>query len=216
MVSSRKNAKRIALIILGASILAFGSYNLNYQNDVTEGGVLGLMLLLQHLFNISPSITSIIIDFSLFCIGMKFLGKKFLLLASLSTVTFSITYKMWESIGFIIPNLTNHMILASILAGICVGVGVGIVVRAGAASGGDDVIAIIVSKFTRFKMNHMYYIMDATVLLLSLTYISYEKIIYSVIAVLVSGKLISVIYEIGRSEAKISKESKVIENPALV
>lgn len=215
MVSSRKNAKRIALIILGASILAFGSYNLNYQNDVTEGGVLGLMLLLQHLFNISPSITSIIIDFSLFCIGMKFLGKKFLLLASLSTITFSITYKLWESIGFIIPTLTNHMIFASILSGIFVGVGAGIVVRAGAASGGDDVIAIIGSKFTRVKMNHMYYIMDAIVLLFSLTYINPEKIIYSVIAVLVSGKLISIIYELGKPKAKV-RENEVVESVALV
>ncbi|MGL4875098.1 MAG: YitT family protein [Clostridium sp.] len=216
MVSSRKNVKMIALIILGASILAFGSYNLNYQNDVTEGGVLGLMLLLQHIFNISPSITSIIIDFSLFIIGMKFLGKKFLLLASLSTVTFSLTYKLWESIGFVIPNLTHHMILASILSGIFVGVGAGIVVRAGAASGGDDVIAIIGSRLTKLKMNQVYYIMDAAVLLLSVIYISPRSLIYSVIAVLISGKLISVIYELGRTEESGKKEKKVTANPALV
>ncbi|MFR8619569.1 MAG: YitT family protein, partial [Romboutsia timonensis] len=47
------------LIIIGATILSFGSYNFNYQNNVTEGGVLGLLLLLQHVFNISPSITSV-------------------------------------------------------------------------------------------------------------------------------------------------------------
>ncbi|MGL5648407.1 MAG: YitT family protein [Clostridium sp.] len=208
----------IALVILGASILAFGSYNLNFQNDVTEGGVLGLMMLLQKLFGISQSITSIVIDFSLFLIGMKFLGKKFLLLASLSTITYSITYKLWESIGFVLPNLTHHMILAGILSGIFVGVGVGIVLRAGAASGADDVVAIIVSKFTRLKMSHVYYIMDAVVLLLSLTYISPERLIYSVIAVLASGKLASTIFEIGRKEKvkKEKKEKEMVAKPALV
>ena len=55
--------KSILLIIIGATILSFGSYNFNYQNNVTEGGVLGLLLLLQHVFNISPSITSEVIDF---------------------------------------------------------------------------------------------------------------------------------------------------------
>ena len=54
--------KSILLIIIGATILSFGSYNFNYQNNVTEGGVLGLLLLLQHVFNISPSITSVVID----------------------------------------------------------------------------------------------------------------------------------------------------------
>ena len=93
--------KSILLIIIGATILSFGSYNFNYQNNVTEGGVLGLLLLLQHVFNISPSITSVVIDFSLFTIGSKFFGKKFLLYSILSTITFSSTYKIWEKIGFL-------------------------------------------------------------------------------------------------------------------
>ena len=48
--------KSILLIIIGATILSFGSYNFNYQNNVTEGGVLGLLLLLQHVFNIFTSL----------------------------------------------------------------------------------------------------------------------------------------------------------------
>ena len=79
--------KSILLIIIGATILSFGSYNFNYQNNVTEGGVLGLLLLLQHVFNISPSITSVVIDFSLFTIGSKFFGKKFLLYSILNAIT---------------------------------------------------------------------------------------------------------------------------------
>lgn len=91
----KETLKSILLIIIGASILSFGSYNFNYQNNVTEGGVLGLLLLMQQIFNISPSITSVIIDFSLFAIGTKFFGKRFLLYSVLSTITFSNTYKIW-------------------------------------------------------------------------------------------------------------------------
>ena len=185
--------KSILLIIIGATILSFGSYNFNYQNNVTEGGVLGLLLLLQHVFNISPSITSVVIDFSLFTIGSKFFGKKFLLYSILSTITFSSTYKIWEKIGFLVPSFTNNMLIASILAGI--GVGVGLVVRGGGASGGDDVIALLGNKLLKLKVNHVYLATDAIVLLMSLVYLDIKQVFFSIIAVTISGKIISIIYK---------------------
>ena len=187
--------RSILLIMVGATILSFGSYNFNYQNNITEGGVLGLLLLLQHVFSISPSITSVVIDFSLFAIGSKFFGKKFLLYSILSTTTFSFTYKIWEHIGFLVPSFTHNMLIASILAGICVGVGVGLVVRGGGASGGDDVIALLGNKFLKLKVNHVYLITDAIVLLMSLVYLDIKQVFFSIIAVTTSGKIISLIYK---------------------
>lgn len=191
----KETLKSILLIIIGASILSFGSYNFNYQNNVTEGGVLGLLLLMQHVFNISPSITSVIIDLSLFAIGTKFFGKRFLLYSVLSTITFSTTYKIWESVGFLIPSFTNNMLIASILAGIGVGVGVGLVVRGGGASGGDDVIALLGNKLLKLKVNHVYLVTDAIVLLMSLVYLDIKQVFFSIIAVTISGKIISIIYK---------------------
>lgn len=191
----KETLKSILLIIIGATILSFGSYNFNYQNNVTEGGVLGLLLLMQQIFNISPSITSVIIDFSLFAIGTKFFGKRFLLYSVLSTITFSTTYKIWESVGFLIPSFTNNMLIASILAGIGVGVGVGLVVRGGGASGGDDVIALLGNKLLKLKVNHVYLVTDAIVLLMSLVYLDIKQVFFSIIAVTISGKIISIIYK---------------------
>lgn len=191
----KETLKSILLIMIGATILSFGSYNFNYQNNVTEGGVLGLLLLMQHVFNISPSITSVIIDFSLFAIGTKFFGKRFLLYSVLSTIAFSTTYKIWESVGFLIPSFTNNMLIASILAGIGVGVGVGLVVRGGGASGGDDVIALLGNKLLKLKVNHVYLVTDAIVLLMSLVYLDIKQVFFSIIAVTISGKIISIIYK---------------------
>lgn len=195
MRSKQKIIKSVILVILGSTILSFGSYNFNYQNNITEGGVLGLLLLMKNLFDISPSITSLIIDLSLFAIGSRFFGKRFLLYSLTSTVTFSLTYKIWESIGFIVPSLTNNMLLASILAGLGVGIGVGFVVRGGGAAGGDDVMALLGNKFTPFKINHIYLITDITVLLLSLSYLDFKQIFFSMIAVSISGKIISLLYK---------------------
>ena len=191
----KETLKSIILIIIGATILSFGSYNFNYQNNVTEAGVLGLLLLMQHIFNISPSITSIVIDFSLFAIGSKFFGKRFLLYSILSTITFSTTYKIWESIGFLVPSFKNNMLIASILAGIGVGIGVGLVVRGGGASGGDDVIALLGNKLLKIKVNYVYLATDAIVLFMSLVYLDIKQVIFSIIAVTISGKIISMIYK---------------------
>ena len=200
--------RSILLIIIGATILSFGSYNFNYQNNITEGGVLGLLLLLQHVFNISPSVTSVVIDFSLFTIGSKFFGKKFLLYSILSTTTFSFTYKVWEHIGFLVPSFTHNMLIASILAGIGVGIGVGLVVRGGGASGGDDVIALIANKLINLKVNHVYLITDGIVLLLSLVYLDIKQIFFSIIAVTISGKIISILYKDDKEDYK-NKEKEV-------
>ena len=191
----KKYKKNLLLIVLGSCILAFGSFNFNYQNNVTEGGVLGLLLLIKNIFDISPSITALIIDLSLFALGSKFFGKQFLGLSIFASLSFSAWYKLWESIGFIVPNLTNNMLIASILAGMGVGIGIGIIVRAGAAAGGDDVIALIGEKLTPFKINHVYMITDFIVLILSLSYLSFKQIFFSLIAVTISGKVISIMYD---------------------
>ena len=191
----KKYIKNLLLIVLGSCVLAFGSFNFNYQNGVTEGGVLGLLLLIKNIFDISPSVTSLIIDLSLFAFGAKFFGKKFLILSIFSSLSFSSWYKIWESIGFVVPNLTNNMLLASILAGIGVGIGIGIIIKAGGAAGGDDVIALIGAKLTSIKINHIYMITDFIVLVLSLSYLSFKEIFFSLIAVTISGKVISLMYD---------------------
>ena len=71
-MEKRTHAKHIILILLGSLILSFGIYNLNYQNNITEGGVLGLLLLLKNLFNIELSVANLIIDTALLIMAYKF------------------------------------------------------------------------------------------------------------------------------------------------
>ncbi|MCR8745027.1 YitT family protein [Romboutsia lituseburensis] len=216
MRSKKQILKSIVLIILGSTILSFGSYNFNYQNSVTEGGVLGLILLIKNVFDISPSITSLMIDLSLFALGSKFFGKKFLLYSMLSTASFSTTYKIWENIGFLVPSFQNNMLIASILAGIGVGIGVGLVVRGGGAAGGDDVIALLGNKFTKFKVNHIYLFTDAVVLIMSLVYLDIKQVFFSIIAVSISGKLISMLYNENDESENNDKDDEYTEESLMI
>ena len=64
-------------LVLGASILSFGLYNVHSQSGITEGGVLGMTLLLHHWFGISPSISGFLMDVSCYLLAFRFLGTSF-------------------------------------------------------------------------------------------------------------------------------------------
>lgn len=193
MDDRRTKLKHIILILLGSLILSFGIYNLNYQNNITEGGVLGVLLLLKNLFDIEPSVANLIIDMSLLIIAYKFFGKQFLIHSIIATLSFSIFYGIFESIGPLIPVLQSKFIV-TILSGLFVGVGVGIIVRNGAAAGGDDALAMVISKVTSMTIGNVYMVGDIAVLILSLTYLSVYDIFWSLIAVNISGRTIDFIY----------------------
>ena len=201
MDDRRTQAKNIILILIGSLILAFGIYNLNYQNNITEGGVLGVLLLLKNLFDIEPSVANLILDISLLIIAYKFFGKQFLLNSIIATLSFSTFYEIFESIGPLIPVLQSKFIV-TILSGLFVGIGVGIIIRNGAAAGGDDALAMVISKITSVTIGNVYLIGDVAVLILSLTYLSVYDIFWSLIAISISGRTIDFIYNFNNKLSK--------------
>ena len=116
-----------------------------------------------------------------------------------ATFSFSTFYEVFESIGPLIPVL-NSKFIVTILSGLFVGVGVGIIVRNGAAAGGDDALAMVISKITSLNIGNVYMIGDVAVLMLSLTYLSVYDIFWSLIAVNISGRTIDFIYNFNKSK----------------
>ena len=96
----KEKIKHYSWLALGAAILSFGLFNIHSQSQITEGGVLGSILLVQHWFGISPSISGFILDLSCYLIGWRMLGNAFLKNAIFASVAFSITYKIWEFKGY--------------------------------------------------------------------------------------------------------------------
>lgn len=186
----REEWKRYGQLILGAAILSFGLFNVHSQSSVTEGGVLGTTLLLLHWFGISPGISEFVIDLICYGLGFKLLGASFLKYALVSSASFACFYPVWEWIGPVFPEFMLTPLPAAVLGGLFVGVGVGIVVRAGGASGGDDVLALLLNKYAKLPLSKCYFFTDAVVLLLSLSYIPAHRILFSFITVTLSSFVI--------------------------
>lgn len=177
----------IIILLTGSFILAFGMFNIHSRTNITEGGVLGMTLLLQHWFGISPGVSGIIMDILCYLLGFKYLGKTFFKNAIIASCGFSTFYNLFEFLGPVLPDYSEQPLIAAILGGLFVGIGVGIVVRAGGASGGDDSLALVISKVAKCNISKAYLSTDLTVLLLSLSYIPAKKIFYSLITVTISS-----------------------------
>ncbi|MBR3963520.1 MAG: YitT family protein [Oscillospiraceae bacterium] len=177
-------------ILLGAFILAFGMYNIHSRTIITEGGIWGIELLLDHWFGLSPAVTAPFLDGTCYLLGVVFLGKEFILKSLVGTLSYSAFYAVLEQFPPLLPDLNSVPLAAAVIGAIFVGIGAGIVVRQGGACAGDDALALAISKKLKCKISTAYLSTDMTVLLLSLTYIPFRQIAYSLITVLLSGWII--------------------------
>ena len=192
-VNYKKHLQGSLLSLLGSCILGFGLFQIHAHSGVTEGGQLGLTLLLLHWFDISPALSGFIINGLCYLLGWRTLGKPFLLYSAVSAVGFSLTYWICQQFPPLWPQIGNYPLIAALLGGIFVGIGCGLCVRVGGAPSGDDALALSLSHITSMKIEYIYMISDAAVLLLSLTYIPIARIGFSLLTVLLSGKLIGLV-----------------------
>lgn len=192
----------IFLLLCGTLILAFGLFNIHSLSGVTEGGTLGLTLLFENLFSISPAISSIVLNGICYLIGLRLLGKLFIIYSAVATASFSLFYFIFERIGPLFPEIASHPLAASLLGAVFVGVGVGLCVVAGGAPSGDDALAMSLSRAIRIPISLVYLISDLTVLSLSLLYIPIERILYSLLTVVLSGQIIGAIDAVGKRKSR--------------
>ena len=178
------------MAIPGSCILGFGLYHVHSLSGVTEGGVLGMTLLLDHWFGISPAYSGLIMNILCYFLGYRLLGKSFILFSLVSAGGFSLTYWICEQFPYLWPQLADYPLMASLLGALFVGVGTGLCVRAGGAPSGDDALAMSLSHRFGISIPWVYLISDLLVLGLSLTYIPIQRIGYSLLTVILSGQLV--------------------------
>lgn len=188
-------AGKLFFIFLGAMICTFGIHNIHQRTNITEGGIIGLMLLVERWFDISPAYITPILDISCYILAYRYLGKSFILLSLISTSMISLFYKFWELFPYILPDFSDQPLIAAILGCIFVGTGFGLIIRQGGSGGGDDALALSISHAFHWSLSRSYLFTDIVVLVLSLSYIPAAEIFYSLITVTISSNLIDWIKE---------------------
>ena len=181
------------IAFLSSALQAFGMYNIHALSGVTEGGIFGLILLLDHWLGISPAITSFLLNGACYALGWRTLGRAFIGYSLVAACGYSLAYGICEQFPPLWPQIANYPLAAAILGALFIGVGAGLCVRAGGATSGDDALAMSLAHLTRVPIQWLYLISDLTVLGLSLSYILLRRIGYSLLTVILSGQIIGLI-----------------------
>ncbi|RAR45163.1 YitT family protein [Paenibacillus sp. MDMC362] len=186
-------------IIAGSAIYAFGLMYFIIPNELMEGGVTGITVLLNYAFNISPSISTMALNIPLFLVGMKILGKRQSIYTGLGIASLTLFLWLFEALidrGYVVPFHTEQdYILAALYAGVTLGAGLGIVFRFGGTTGGSDIIARIINRKFGFSMGQIILSLDILIIGLSLFFIPLERILYTLVAVFIASKVIDFIQE---------------------
>lgn len=192
----RISLRSCAVALAGSAILAFGLYNVHAFSGVTEGGVLGLTLLLHHWLNISPSVSGLVLNLCCYLLGWRTLGRSFIFYSLVAGGGFSLFYAIFERFDPLWPALADMPLAAAIVGALFVGIGVGLSVRAGGAPGGDDALAMSLSRLTRQPIERIYLISDFIVLALSASYLPPRRLLCSLLTVILSGQLIGLVQRV--------------------
>ena len=185
-------------IIIGAAIIAVGFNVFLLPNEVASGGVSGISTILKGVFGWNPGIVQYAFNIPLFITGVIFLGKQFgarSLVGTLTLPLFVLLTASWEP-------ATLNPLLGAIFGGISVGVGLGIVFRGRASTGGTDLAAQIIAKYSGLTLGTSVMLIDGLIVLSAALVFDVEKGLYALIGLFVTTKTIDII-QLGFSQSKM-------------
>lgn len=206
-----------AAILIGCFIMAFGYAFFCVPAKIAPGGISGIATVLFYFTGMPPGIMTLILSIPIFLFSIKILGLKFGIKTVVATFSFSFFI---DSITAIFHSFTGDIFIASIFGGVMIGIGLGIVFRSGASTGGTDLIAAMAKKYVPWISLGVWMLMidSLVVLIAGITFKSLNVMLYSVVTIFVTNKMIDFILE-GIDHTKviyiISKRSEEIAQEIL-
>jgi uncharacterized membrane-anchored protein YitT (DUF2179 family) len=186
---------KIVYLIVGSIIFALSYTLFLIPHKIVPGGVTGIAMVLHFLFNSPVGIITIVLNIPLFIIAVRILGISF---GFKSAVTIIVTYL---SVDFLIYSVklqtpTNNEVLAALYGGILLGVGIGLILRGGASTGGTDIVARILNRFSNMSVGMWIIVVDFVVITFAgITTNSIELALLGYVALFLSSKVIDLILE---------------------
>ncbi len=193
---SKKWIKAYSFIIIGTFIMAAGFVFFITPHKLAPGGVYGISIILHHLFGTPVGLLALLMDIPLTIIGIKVLGSRF---GWRTVVGFTFTALFVDTITYFygsLPLVEDDVLLSAIFGGLLLGLGLGLIFKSKATSGGSDIIAMIIGKYTKLPLGQLMIYVDSTIVLLSLLAFWDWKIpLYSWIVIFIAGKVIDVVIQ---------------------
>jgi len=185
--------ERYLLLTAGILTTSVGTYFFKFPNNFSTGGVSGLSLILGRVIPseiFTPSIFMLIINTLLLGVGFVFLGKGFAFSTVYCSMLLSLVMAGMERLWPIAAPLTTQPFLELCFAVLLPGIGSAVLFHLGASSGGTDIIAMILRKYTSMNIGTALMIADSLITLAALVCFGVETGLYSILGLLMKSTLV--------------------------
>lgn len=182
---------RILFVVLGATLYSIGLEVFLVPNEVIDGGVMGVAIMVSHLTHLPLGIFTFALNVPFFLIGYKQIGKSFTLITLFSVAAVSVGVSLLHTVR----PLTDTPLLACVFGGVIVGVGVGLIIRNGGSLDGSEIIAIIMDKKVGFSVGEIVMFFNLFILSGAGFVFGWDRAMYSLIAYFIAFKAIDVVVE---------------------
>lgn len=198
----KKYVKIICGVLAGNAILAFTVSAFILPHGIIMGGATGMGLTIHHYVNINLSVIIFGINIILFLAGAFVLGKQFALTTIISTFVYPVFLSIMRAIPGI-DSLTDNILLATIYGGMLLGIGIGLVLRAGASTGGSDILALILNKVSHISVAVCVYVIDFLVLGGQMFFADSEQILYGILTLIATTIVLNRVVLMGQSQIQL-------------
>ena len=185
-----------SLIVIGSFILASGFVLFITPYKIVPGGVYGIAIVLHYLFDVPVGFMALTMDIPLTIIGIRILGPRF---GYKTVVGFLLTAFFVDGLTMLYgsePLVAGEPLLSSIYGGVFIGIGLGLIFKSKATSGGTDIVAMIISKYTKMPVGQLLIYVDSVIVLLGLVFFKDWRIpLYSLIVIFITGQVVDVILQ---------------------
>nr|WP_106782021.1 YitT family protein [Lysinibacillus timonensis] len=188
---------RIVMVILGSLIFASGLELLLVPNNVMDGGIVGISIILSHFSNLPIGLFIFTLNLPFIFLGYKQIGKTFALTTTLGITILSLATVLLHHF----EPFTQDLLLATVFGGILLGIGVGLVIRYGGCLDGTEVMAILFNKKTPFSVGEIILFINVIIFTIAGFVFTWEQAMYSVVAYYIASKMIDVVV-LGMEESK--------------
>lgn len=190
-IFSAKWFKSYTLIAVGTFLVAVGYVLFITPDKIVPGGIYGISIMLHYMLGTPIGMTALAFNIPLTLIGTKLLGPRF---GAKTVVAFILTSIYVDVLYYFFgdkPLVPGEPLVSCIFGGVFIGIGVAFTFKAKATSGGSDVIAMILQKFTRLPSGQLMMMVDSAIVLLSFVVFGDWRIpLFSWITIFVIGRVI--------------------------
>lgn len=192
-----RNIVNFIMLTMGTIIAAFALEQFLIPNTILDGGITGISIIIYKLTNIPLSILVVALNIPFLYVGYRNLGKKFLVRAIYSMLTFSLFLSFFE----VFKPFTEEILLATVFGGALLGLGVGLIIKCGGCNDGTESVAIVISKKTNLSVGQIVLVFNLIIYGVAGFIFGFDRAMYSLLTYVITFKVIDFVSE-GLEQAK--------------